>query len=51
MTLRMNKLYRKIDELEQKNLTLMRGSPISRPRPVDGGDVESSLPPPEERLR
>ena len=26
MTLRMNKLYRKSDELEQKNLSLMRGS-------------------------
>ena len=26
MTLRMNKLYRKIDDLEQKNLSLLRGS-------------------------
>jgi uncharacterized membrane protein YciS (DUF1049 family) len=26
MTLRMNKLYRKIDDLEQKNLSLLRSS-------------------------
>jgi len=31
MTLRMNKLYRKIDELEQKNLSLMRGSSTQPP--------------------
>jgi uncharacterized membrane protein YciS (DUF1049 family) len=27
MTLRMNKLFRKIDDLEQKNLTLLRSTP------------------------
>ena len=37
MTLRMNKLYRKIDELEQKNLTLMRGSSYQPPPPQSTG--------------
>lgn len=36
-TLRMNKLYRKIDELEQKNLTLMRGSSYQPPPPQSTG--------------
>lgn len=39
MTLRMNKLYRKIDELEQKNLTLMRGSSYQPPPPQSTGMV------------
>lgn len=37
MTLRMNKLYRKIDELEQKNLSLMRGSSAQPPPPQTTG--------------
>jgi uncharacterized membrane protein YciS (DUF1049 family) len=37
MTLRMNKLYRKIDDLEQKNLTLMRGSSYQPPPPQSTG--------------
>lgn len=38
MTLRMNKLYRKIDELEQKNLSLLRsGSSYQPPPPQSTG--------------
>ena len=38
MTLRMNKLYRKIDDLEQKNLALLRsGSPYQPPPPQSTG--------------
>ena len=37
MTLRMNKLYRKIDELEQKNLSLMRGASYQPPPPQATG--------------
>lgn len=37
MSLRMNKLYRRIDELEQKNLTLMRGSSYQPPPPQSTG--------------
>ena len=33
MTLRMNKLYRKIDDLEQKNLSLLRGGSSHQPLP------------------
>ena len=33
MTLRMNKLYRKIDDLEQKNLALLRSGPSHQPLP------------------
>jgi len=37
MTLRMNKLYRKIDELEQKNLSLLRSS--QQPAPPSHPDI------------
>ncbi|HNS54224.1 MAG TPA: LapA family protein, partial [Syntrophales bacterium] len=37
MTLRMNKLYRKIDELEQKNLSLLRGASHQPPPPQATG--------------
>ena len=38
MTLRMNKLYRKIDDLEQKNLALLRsGSSYPSPPPPSTG--------------
>ena len=38
MTLRMNKLYRKIDDLEQKNLALLRsGSSYQPPPPQSTG--------------
>lgn len=33
MTLRMNKLYRKIDDLEQKNLALLRSGSSHQPPP------------------
>jgi uncharacterized membrane protein YciS (DUF1049 family) len=40
MTLRMNKLYRKIDDLEQKNLALLRsGSPHQPPPPQSTGMI------------
>jgi len=40
MTLRMNKLYRKIDDLEQKNLALLRsGSPYQPPPPQSTGMI------------
>jgi len=37
MTLRINKLYRKIDDLEQKNLSLLRGSSSVPPPPQSTG--------------
>jgi len=37
MTLRMNKLYRKIDDLEQKNLSLLRSSQQPLPPSHPGG--------------
>ena len=40
MTLRMNKLYRKIDDLEQKNLALLRSSsPYQPPPPQSTGMI------------
>jgi uncharacterized membrane protein YciS (DUF1049 family) len=39
MTLRMNKLYRKIDDLEQKNLSLLRSSQQPPLPPQPGGMI------------
>jgi uncharacterized membrane protein YciS (DUF1049 family) len=37
MTLRMNKLYKKIDDLEQKNLALLRSGSSHQPPPPQSG--------------